>query len=53
MTEPIIKQQEADPNQALEHVKDLLGYGRLKAARELWVWGTISDSYAYGRRAAV
>ena len=42
MTEPIIKQQEADLNQVLERVKDLLRYGRLKAARELWVWGTIS-----------
>jgi hypothetical protein len=37
MPEPIIKQQDADLNQMLEHVKDLLGYGRLKAARELWV----------------
>jgi hypothetical protein len=35
MTEPAIEQQEAELHQVLEQVKDLLGYGRLKAAREL------------------
>jgi hypothetical protein len=35
MTGPIIEQQEAELYQVLECVKDLLGYGRLKAAREL------------------
>ena len=35
MTEPVIEHQEAELNQVLEHVKDLLGYGRLKVAREL------------------
>src|SRR5262245_31336418 len=35
MTEPVIEQQETELNQVIEQVKDLLGYGRLKAAREL------------------
>ena len=35
MTEPGIEQQEAELHQVIEQVKDLLGYGRLKAAREL------------------
>jgi hypothetical protein len=35
MTEPVIEQQEDELNQVIERVKDLLGYGRLKAAREL------------------
>src|SRR5437867_6810466 len=35
MTEPVIEQQEAELNQVIEQVKDLLGYGQLKAAREL------------------
>ena len=51
MTEPAIEQQEVELNQVLEQVKDVLGYGRLKAARELLeralqqyptAWGTIS-----------
>jgi hypothetical protein len=35
MTEPAIEQQDIELNQLIERVKDLLGYGRLKAAREL------------------
>jgi len=35
MTGPGIEQQEAELHQVIEQVKDLLGYGRLKAAREL------------------
>jgi hypothetical protein len=35
MTEPAIEQQDTELNQVIERVKDLLGYGRLKAAREL------------------
>jgi hypothetical protein len=35
MTEPAIEQQESELTHVLERVKDLLGYGRLKAAREL------------------
>ena len=35
MTEPVVEQQESALIQVLERVKDLLGDGRLKAAREL------------------
>jgi Family of unknown function (DUF5678) len=35
MTEPVVAQQESELTQVLERVKELLGYGRLKAAREL------------------
>jgi hypothetical protein len=35
MTEPTMEQQDTELNQLIERVKDLLGYGRLKAAREL------------------
>ena len=35
MTEPVIEQQETELNQVIEQVKDLLGYGRLKAALQL------------------
>lgn len=35
MTEPVAKQQESELTHVLERVKDLLGDGRLKAAREL------------------
>ena len=35
MTEPVIAQQESELTHVLERVKDLPGYGRLKAAREL------------------
>jgi len=35
MTEPVIEQEDPELTEVLEGVKDLLGYGRLKAAREL------------------
>jgi len=35
MAGPIIEQQDTELNQVIERVKDLLGYGQLKAAREL------------------
>ena len=35
MTEPVVEPQESELTQVLERVKDLLGDGRLKTAREL------------------